>query len=81
MTAFKVTANSKTDYIFISQTTPVQTSLADENIKIDAEFLLIRTSNGKPRSVAGKNVRKVIFLGETLFKQNKSAPDLYLDLK
>ena len=79
--AFKITAGSKTDYIFISQTTPAQASFAEDNIKIDTEILLIRTSNGKPRSVAGKNVRNVIFRGETLFKQNKSAPHLCLDLK
>ncbi|MHC4694088.1 MAG: heparinase II/III family protein [Planctomycetota bacterium] len=81
MTAFKVTTGSKTDYIFIAQSDPAQATFADDNIKIDAEILLIRTSNDKACSVAGKNVRQVIFRAETLFQQNKSAPDLCLDLK
>ncbi|MDH4238206.1 MAG: hypothetical protein OEW48_01450 [Phycisphaerae bacterium] len=49
--------------------------------KIDAEILLIRTSKGRPCAVAGKNVRKVLFQGETLFRQKDHAPDLSLDMK
>lgn len=81
MIAFKVTAGSKTDYIFIAQTGPARAGFADDNISINAEVLLIRTSNGKPCSVAGKNIRKVLFRGETLFRQKEPAPDLCLDLK
>ncbi|MHC4312758.1 MAG: heparinase II/III family protein [Planctomycetota bacterium] len=81
MTAFKVTAGSKTDYFFIAQTIPTRAAFPDDNISIDAEILLIRTANGKPCSVAGKNIRKVIFRGETLFRQKEPAPDLHLDLK
>ncbi|MHC4654731.1 MAG: hypothetical protein ACYS91_06895 [Planctomycetota bacterium] len=77
----KVTAGKNTDYIFIAETDPAQASFANSNIQIDAEILLIRTSNGKTCSFAGKSVRKVVFFGETLLEQNKSAMDLCLDLK
>jgi hypothetical protein len=81
MIAFKVTAGSKTDYIFIAQPGSALAAFADDNIRINAEILLIRTSNDKPYSVAGKNIREVIFRGETLFRQKEPAPDLCLDLK
>jgi hypothetical protein len=79
--ALKVTVGRKIDYIFITETSPAQTGFAYDNIRINAEILLIRASNGKPYSIAGKSVRKVVFCGETLFNQNESAMDLCLDLK
>jgi len=81
MIAFKVTADRKTDYIFIAQTSPAQACFADGNIKIEAEILLIRALKGRAYSLAGKSVRKAVLFGETLFQRNESAMDICLDLK
>ncbi len=81
VTALTITAGRNTDYIFISQNGSVQAAFADGNIRIDAEILLLRTSNGRPRTVAGSNVAKVVFSGEVLFDHDEPAVDLCLDLK
>lgn len=81
MAALKVTAGKKSDYIFISPAGPTQGSFADGDIRIDAGILLIRTSSGKARLVAGRNVRKVVFDGEALVRKDEPVADLYLDLK
>jgi hypothetical protein len=81
MTGMKVTAGRKSDYIFIAPAGPAQASFADGGIRIDAEILLVRTSSGKARLVAGSNVRKVVFNGEALVRKDEPVTDLYLDLK
>ncbi|MHC4641261.1 MAG: heparinase II/III family protein [Planctomycetota bacterium] len=81
MIALKVTAGKNTDYIFIAETDPAKASFADGNIQINAEILLIRTSNSKACSLAGKSVRKVTFFGKTLLDRNEPAMDLCLELK
>lgn len=81
MIGLKVSTNKNTDYIFIAETGPANARFANGDIQINAEILLIRTSNGKACSLAGKNVRKVTFFGKTLLDRNKPALDLCLELK
>jgi hypothetical protein len=79
--ALKVTADKKTDYIFIAETGPAKARFADGNIQIDAEIVLIRAANGEAHSLSGKNVSKVTFFGKTLLDGEEPAKDICLDLK
>ena len=81
MTGLKVTAGTKSDYIFIAPAGAAQASFDGGDIQIYAEILLIRTPSDQIRFVAGRNVRKVVFKGEALFQKDEPVPDLYLDLK
>ncbi|MBW8040553.1 MAG: hypothetical protein FVQ85_11185 [Planctomycetes bacterium] len=79
--AFKVTSNKNTDYFFIAEKGPAKASFDESNISFNAEILLLRTTSGKPYSVAGINISEVVFFGETLFHQKNPTADLCLDLK
>lgn len=81
MTGLKVTVGRNIDYIFIARNGPAEAAFDNGKIRIDAEILLVRTSDGKLCLVAGNNVSEVVFAGETVFSQREPAVDVCLELK
>ena len=72
--ALKATIGKNTDYIFAAENGPAEIRSADGGIQINAEILLIRIADGGPPRVSGKNVRKVVLFGETLFPKMGLGP-------
>ena len=71
--AVKVTTPTHTDYVFVSQTGPARVSFAAEGLAVDAEILLLRTQDGKPVRLDGRNIRRVTLAGQLLYDQARSA--------
>ncbi|MBE0536001.1 MAG: alginate lyase family protein, partial [Phycisphaerae bacterium] len=73
LTALKVVAGDGIDYVFMTTPGAGRSSFADADVAIDAEVLLIRTSAGKVRTLAGRDVCRVVFRGHTYVEQKDPA--------